>query len=254
MVQFDRHQQNQENQYLFPYHYSDFVSDEYKHIMMIEYLGHIELIKNLLKPFRGQKVLDVGCGDGRVCWELRKENLNLTGVDYSEKAIGFAKILNEGVPFFVQDIKTLNLPERFDAMVFMETLEHIPPSEIPAVMRSLHRNLKSDGKLIITVPSKNAPLDPKHFQHFTADTLATSVKPYFQIKLIKGRQRKNGASTLLKYMKYVAVVLYPLRKRIPAIISFYKFLGRFYIKYCNQGSAKSCLGIIAVCEKSKFNK
>merc|ERR1711860_372027 len=43
------------------------------------------------------KILDLGCGNGYTCVELAEEGYeNVTGVDYSEKAIALAKSITEG--------------------------------------------------------------------------------------------------------------------------------------------------------------
>lgn len=65
----------------------------------IPYLHRLEMVKQLLRPFSGQYVLDAGCGDGRLCYELRKENVQVMGVDMSERAISFAKAFNPDINF-----------------------------------------------------------------------------------------------------------------------------------------------------------
>jgi len=93
-------QKVQEDLYEFPYHYIGQKIEIYKLIWQIEYFSIFNIIKNILKPFSNQKILDAGCGDGRFCYEFRDQNVDIIGVDYSQRAINFAKGFNPNVDFF----------------------------------------------------------------------------------------------------------------------------------------------------------
>jgi len=74
----DKRQQVQESEYVFPYHYLDLKVEIYKYVHYIEYLTLIEIVKNLLKPFKGQKILD-------VVWDNYADNLKkIVKLDYEE--------------------------------------------------------------------------------------------------------------------------------------------------------------------------
>ena len=47
---------------------------------------------NSKEPFKGLKILDIGCGGGLVCEPLTRLGANLTGIDASSKNIEVAKI------------------------------------------------------------------------------------------------------------------------------------------------------------------
>ena len=175
-------QKIQEDEYNFPYHYLNLLS----RFQDIEYVSYIKIVKGLLGQLKGKKLLDFGCGDGRFEFELRKEGCSVLGVDFSKKAISFAKAFNYGHPglsFVSADIRSLT-GKKFDAILVIETLEHIKPEELPEIIQALHRLLKKDGKLIITVPSKNLPLSPKHYQHFNEDSLKKTLNKQFNIKKV----------------------------------------------------------------------
>jgi SAM-dependent methyltransferase len=104
--------------------------------------------------------LNIGCGtDTRPCY-INLDIAQLPGVD------------------IVHDI---NMPLPFAAGVFTEilaldVLEHV--TDLPAVMKELHRVLAPDGRLILKVPhftSRNNYIDPTHkrmFSVFTFDFFA----------------------------------------------------------------------------------
>ena len=93
MQGFTNKQIHQEDEYIFPYHYLDLGVEQYKFLWNIEYLNYIKAIKDLLKPFSGQFVLDAGCGDGRFCYELKDENIKIVGLDFSGQSIRLPKPL-----------------------------------------------------------------------------------------------------------------------------------------------------------------
>lgn len=241
-------QQKQEEQYVFPYHYLDLKVDIYRYIYSIEYLSLIREIKKLMMPFKGQFVLDVGCGDGRLCYELKKANLEVVGVDFSERAIDFAKAFNPSVKFYVKDIKDLQLNHKFDFIILMETLEHLIPKQIPTIMKNLSKNLKKEGRLIITVPSTNLPVEKKHYQHFSEKSLMNTLKPYFKINKVIGYHKKGNEKFIFSNLQRIAVLLYPFKKRL-SLTKYFKFMADYYQKNIATGPAKSCLGLIAICQK-----
>jgi SAM-dependent methyltransferase len=140
------------------------------------------------------KILDAGCGDGRFLKELQKIGIkHLYGVDYSERALSFGRLLIPEANFFKADLTT-KIPfedEFFDAIFMIETLEHIIPEKINNLLINLRRVLKKDGIIVITVPSINAPLPPnsKHYQHFSIDLLRHYLEPHFKIDLFVGQDK-----------------------------------------------------------------
>ena len=249
MIKFTDTQMHQEGEYDFPYHYLDLKADDYKYLRCIEYLSLLNKTKNLIKPFNGQKILDAGCGDGRFCYELRNENIEIYGVDFSERAINFAKAFNPKAKLFVKDLKNLDLPHKFDYIVLIETIEHFIPNDIEKILKNLSKLLKNDGKLIVTVPSKNLPLIKKHYQHFDEESLVKILKSYFNIINILGYSRKGFKRYLFIILRRIGFLMFPLMNRIKIIKSYYKFLNSYYTKNLESGKANKCYGLIAICQK-----
>lgn len=180
----------QEDQYFIPYHWSSMQPDGYRGRV---YWGYLHLILEIAGSVSGKKVLDAGCGDGRFSAELLKRGANATGVDFSEKALNFAKIFLPNVVFFKANIESLPIGDKtFDFIFFIETIEHIPPQDIPMVLFELKRVLKDDGLLIISTPSVLMPKSPKHYQHFTVESLGNIFsKNGFLVEEILGNDKKS---------------------------------------------------------------
>jgi len=241
----------QEDEYSFPYHYMDLKSEYYKLIVNIDNLNLLDVVINMLRPFKGQLILDIGCGDGRLCYELKNNNVEIVGVDFSEQAIRFAKAFNPGVEFFVQDIEQLNLPYQFDQIVLMEVLEHFMPSKIPLILRNISNLLKDDGKLLITTPSTNLAIESKHYQHFTKESLQATIEQYFNILEISGVMSKNH-NHFFNLMRKIGYLAYPFRNNIAVARNFISYINKYSKKHFI-GNPDECYGLIAVCGKRNLS-
>ena len=141
----------QEDEYIFPYHYLDMGSDEHKLYKDIGYFAKIKSIREQLPKYEIVDVLDAGCGGGRLCYELSKyPNFNLTGVDFSDKAIQFAKAFSCRGDYIVADLMTYKSRKKFDYIILSEVLEHFVKKDVNKILKNLHKLLKKDGELIIT--------------------------------------------------------------------------------------------------------
>ncbi len=243
------HQQTQELQYGFPYHYLDVGSDHHRWVIAIEYLSLLSRVKRELAPFHGQSILDAGCGDGRFCFELRSERAEVTGVDYSERALAFARAFNPGVQFHCQPLHTLELGRDFDAIALIEVIEHIPPALLPAVTERIARHLSANGRLVVTVPSKNLALSPKHEQHFDEASLRAVLEPRFEVESLTGYARTGWERQLYLLLRQVGALLYPPSVVFPKLRRYFQLVSEFYERFGASGPPGVCRGLIAVCRK-----
>lgn len=126
--------------------------------------GHmcISIIQVIEKYLSSQdKVLEVGCGTGRIIISLMKRNkISGYGVDFSEKSIRLAKKLayHSKTPLEIikADLINLPFPDNFFDVVFGDSvLEHILDYE--RVLKEITRVTKDNGKVIISVPNKFRP-------------------------------------------------------------------------------------------------
>jgi SAM-dependent methyltransferase len=141
------------------------------------YIGRVaEIIKS-----RGAKtVLDAGCGDGWSSMTLANSGLDVVGTDWSANGIDHAKRLVKNARFFHGDITEpefkRSFPDQFDAVSFIEVLEHIKPDECADTLRNITSPLKKGGILVITTPSENFPnTHDNHYRHFNEMTLRQTI-------------------------------------------------------------------------------
>ncbi len=136
-----------------------------------------------------QPILDFGCGGGALVRALRREGIEISGLELDDDRIR-QHLLDEVKPFVTLYDGTLPAPfpdKQFASVVSSEVLEHIPgPHAALAEMARLARRT-----LLITVPDMSAIprgyahtvvpwhlLEATHVNFFTQHSLARALAPH----------------------------------------------------------------------------
>jgi SAM-dependent methyltransferase len=101
----------------------------------------------------GDRVLDIGCGNGRYCDLIKSKGSFYTGLDNSEKLIETAKKIHPWADFVLGEGLVLPFPDdHFNRIFAIAFLHHIPSKELRLKFFSeAKRALLPGGLLIITV-------------------------------------------------------------------------------------------------------
>jgi SAM-dependent methyltransferase len=102
----------------------------------------------------GQKVLDVGCGSGRLIELLLRKNIDYLGVDNSEALLDFARQKYPAYRFAGADILDLGKISdlNFGWVFCAAVLPHIPGKDLRiAALKQLKNKISENGKIVITV-------------------------------------------------------------------------------------------------------
>lgn len=101
----------------------------------------------------GLSVLEVGCGNGNICFQLAKYGHKVLGMDISSETILTAQALHShpNLEYRVIDVESFVSDREFDVIVCSEVLEHL--YEPAKVLLAISERMKSVGIAIVTVPN-----------------------------------------------------------------------------------------------------
>ncbi len=107
----------------------------------------------------GSPILELACGTGRVLLPLARKGYRVTGVDISPAMLDVARRrveaagLGERVTLVEQDMRRLDLPERFNlVLIAANSFAHLPTQEDQlAALDRIRRHLRPEGLLVMDV-------------------------------------------------------------------------------------------------------
>ena len=103
--------------------------------------------------------LDIGCGVGQVTKYLNRVGYNAVGIDISNTAINYCKMLwgsqNIGLRFLCRDSIYFVDNNKYDLIVDFHHLSHIQEPDIFQYRASINDLLKNDGRLIVAAFSRD---------------------------------------------------------------------------------------------------
>ena len=101
-------------------------------------------VVELLRPRRGERVLDVGCGDGALTEKLVAAGCRVVAIDASPEQVRAAR--GRGLDARVADATDLNFDGEFDAVFSNAVLHWIRDPD--AALTAIHRALAPGGRLV----------------------------------------------------------------------------------------------------------
>lgn len=158
--------------YTLPYHW---MRDRF-HKDSLPYFGYMDIVLRQLPPAPAS-VLDAGCGDGRISFEMIQKGYQVTGLDILPISVVYAQAFSPSGNFHQADLRNKLTSikgikkEQFEAILCVEVYEHLPPDDCLKTLKNLFEVLKLDGKLILTVPSFYLPKSQLHYRHFLPEEI-----------------------------------------------------------------------------------
>jgi ubiquinone/menaquinone biosynthesis C-methylase UbiE len=137
--------------------------EEYDEQCILQYNTAMSMLDTL--SLRGdEKILDVGCGTGKISLQMAKERVPngcVLGVDINAAMIEFAKTHNsrENLSYGCEDILTFDKENYFDIAVSFWTLSWIPMKDQIKALNNIIRSLNEDGKLFLMYPMRHDAYD-----------------------------------------------------------------------------------------------
>lgn len=110
----------------------------------------ISILEKYVKSY--MKILDVGCGSGKLLRQLSQKNntLDLTGIEPSSKMQEFQNKFASSICIIQDDIEECSLDKKYDVIILKQVLHHIVDKV--KVIKKLANMLSERGILLIMVP------------------------------------------------------------------------------------------------------
>jgi len=110
-----------------------------------------ELIVRVVRPPKGGRVLEVGCGTGHNLAMLGKfGHLDASELDFAARTLSTKRLGREVKEAKLPDLSMFKRNE-YDLVALLDVLEHVPDDL--GSLRAIHRRLKPGGALLLTVPA-----------------------------------------------------------------------------------------------------
>ncbi len=109
------------------------------------YLRKMSCVRKLIEALSGEaRILDVACGEGVLVEEFRQRGMCIEGLDLNYES----ELVKRG------DVRHMPFNDQsFDAVVFLDALEHLSFDDQPKALAEIRRVLVPEGLLIMSVPN-----------------------------------------------------------------------------------------------------
>ena len=146
------------------------------------------------------KFLDIGCGEGLVLADAKKNGWEVYGVDIYDNRLDIAK--NRGISFFKGNIDQASFPDGFFDCIYLDSvLEHL--KDPVALLREANRILRPGGVLYLGVPNEDSLFNDARKLIFTTlgrPGISVRTKPFkspyhvvgFTLRSIKKTLAESG--------------------------------------------------------------
>jgi len=126
----------------------------------------------------GERILDAGCGTGRLAVELARRGRSVVGVDNDVDMLDRARARSEHVSWVLADLATMELPAAFDLVVMAgDVLHYVRPGDESMVVSNLARHLKPGGHLV-SGASLAEPVQLTHYDNWCRAAGLAAVERY----------------------------------------------------------------------------
>lgn len=107
-----------------------------------------EDVLSLLNIKKGDSVVDLGCGNGRLSVKLKEMGADVVGIDGSEEMLAIAEDNYNDINFLLADAVNFQLDKKADAIFSNAVFHWIDENNQQKLLNNISRNLKKGGQLV----------------------------------------------------------------------------------------------------------
>lgn len=160
----------------------------YKHRDENEAEFFLNNLVNKLHILPNMKIIDLACGKGRHAIYLNKKGFDVTGVDLSASSIQIAQqSKNERLRFYIQDLRHLNMDDKFDiALNLFTSFGYFQSNEDDVnALLNIHQLMNDNGVLLIDFLNKERVLQNLINQEdIQVENIRFSISRWFDEKFL----------------------------------------------------------------------
>jgi ubiquinone/menaquinone biosynthesis C-methylase UbiE len=150
-----------------------------------------DVLQKMLRDVRSGKVLDVGCGTGRVIRKLLDRGAEIVGLDVSPEMLKIARKKFKKTTFIEGNIENMLFPdEDFDMVIASFVIVHL--KNLQKAFDEVYRILKPGGVFIVTnINQRKSPklkntsgkeIVIKSFYHIPEQVISALKESFFDIE------------------------------------------------------------------------
>uniref|UniRef100_UPI00404B7207 class I SAM-dependent methyltransferase n=1 Tax=Flavobacterium sp. TaxID=239 RepID=UPI00404B7207 len=150
------------------YQVGDLVYDANIYDGMNTNLDDLEFYKQWMPKTENGKILELCCGTGRLTIPIAQEGYKIAGVDFTKSMLDQAKTkateADLDIAFIEADIRTLDLPEKFD-LIFIpfNSIHHLYQNDdLFMAFEAVKKHLKKDGLFLLDCYNPNIQYIVEH--------------------------------------------------------------------------------------------
>lgn len=180
-----------------------------------------------------QSILDIGCGAGTLALYCASKGNRVIGIDISSDAIKAATQSSKNLD--LKNVKFIknNFPKEYpkgsyDLIICTEVIEHL--EEDKKAMKIIHKLLSPNGIVIVSTPSKNAPLyrlgladsfDMRvgHLRRYSLDDLK-KLSNECGFRVIKSHKQEGIIRNSLFILPYLGELIRLIKFQLVDVVTF----------------------------------
>ena len=166
-------------------------------------MNTLDLLSEAFGPLTGQRILDVGCGDGHLARSLNARGACVVGVNPSEESLDRARQVANEAQFGCAAAQALPFADgSFDGAVFLNSFHHVESQFMPKALDEAARVTVSGGHVIVVEPLPEGSF----FEAFRLIEDETVVRAQAQdalrTALLGGRLRQLASRTIARVERF----------------------------------------------------